>query len=289
MDIYGKLNNETIKKEYASIETDTAKVTINNDSDTLKVDVKKVPGKLIIDEYGKSEIDKIFDGSKDVTIKLCTEDSIATLENKIKEETTRATDEENKLNKKIEDEIIRATEVEKNVNERLNSVDLHVKAHDVQIEAQSEVLGNLSEMVNKIDSDVNGLKNVTNGIAEEIENKLDKTGGTITGDLIVSGNLNVSGTTTTTETETLKVKDNLIVTNSGDVTLTNLSGLAINTGDHNTYGIMYDPTNGDGRKSVKLGLGQINDEGEFTFYEGQSNPVATRADSSYFFPDNLIQ
>ena len=104
MDIYGKLNNETIKKEYASIETDTAKVTINNDSDTIKVDVKKVPGKLIIDEYGKSEIDKTFDGSKDITIKLPTEDSIIALDNKIDQETKRATDKENELDTKIENE-----------------------------------------------------------------------------------------------------------------------------------------------------------------------------------------
>ena len=137
----------------------------------------------------------------------------------------------------------------------------------------------------KIDSiSVNG-KNIP---ADENKNVnlevLEKSGGTISGDLGIQGNLNVSGTTVTKDTETLLVKDNIIVTNSDKVELLNLSGLAINKNANQTYGIMYDPTT----DSVKLGLGSIDGTGKFTFSEN-GNPVAVRADSSLFIDGHLIK
>lgn len=113
---------------------------------------------------------------------------------------------------------------------------------------------------------------------------LEKSGGTISGDLNIQGNLNVSGTTVTKDTETLLVKDNIVVTNSDKVELLNLSGLAINKNANQTYGIMYDPTT----DSVKLGLGSIDETGKFTFSEN-GNPVAVRADSSLFIDGHLIK
>lgn len=137
----------------------------------------------------------------------------------------------------------------------------------------------------KIDSiSVNG-KNIP---ADENKNVnlevLEKSGGTISGDLNIQGNLNVSGTTVTKDTETLLVKDNIVVTNSDKVELLNLSGLAINKNANQTYGIMYDPTT----DSVKLGIGSIDETGKFTFSEN-GNPVAVRADSSLFIDGHLIK
>lgn len=113
---------------------------------------------------------------------------------------------------------------------------------------------------------------------------LEKTGGTLYGNLSVQGNLNVAGTTVTKDTETLLVKDNIVVTNSDKVELLNLSGLAINKNANQTYGIMYDPTT----DSVKLGLGSIDETGKFTFSEN-GNPVAVRADSSLLVDGHLIK
>lgn len=121
-------------------------------------------------------------------------------------------------------------------------------------------------------------------LQSDVDKKLDKTGGTISGNLSVQGNLNVDGTTVTKDTETLLVKDNIVVTNSDKAELLNLSGLAINKNANQTYGIMYDPTT----DSVKLGLGSIDETGKFTFSEN-GNPVAVRADSSLLVDGHLIK
>lgn len=105
--------------------------------------------------------------------------------------------------------------------------------------------------------------------------KYDKTGGTIDGNVQITGDLTVQGTTTTNDTETLAVKDNLIVTNSDGATLAGLSGLIIRTSPTQSYGVVYDPAN---EGTVKLGLGTYNaDTGVFTFATGEGLPVAIRA------------
>lgn len=117
-----------------------------------------------------------------------------------------------------------------------------------------------------------------------VDAKLDKTGGTISGDLNITGNLEVAGTTITKDAETLLIKDNVIVTNSDKQTLLTLSGLAINKNSNETYGIMYDPTS----DSVKLGLGSLDENNKFTFSES-GNPVAVRSDSSLLVDGHLIK
>ena len=141
------------------------------------------------------------------------------------------------------------------------------------------------ENAGKIDSiSVNG-KNVPADANKNVNLEvLEKTGGTISGNLSIQGNLNVAGTTVTQDTETLLVKDNIVVTNSDKAELVNLSGLAINKNANQTYGIMYDPTT----DSVKLGLGTIDETGKFTFSEN-GNPVAVRADSSLLVDGHLIK
>ena len=117
-----------------------------------------------------------------------------------------------------------------------------------------------------------------------VDTKVSKSGDTITGNLTIQGNLSVSGTTTTVDTETLKVKDNVIVTNSDKNKLIDLSGLAINTDATNTFGIMYNPTS----NTVDLGLGTITTEGKFTFNENEGLPLAIRDSNSSFTQDHLI-
>ena len=97
----------------------------------------------------------------------------------------------------------------------------------------------------------------------------------ITGDVVISGNLDVTGTTTTKDTETVQVKDNIIVANSDGVELIGHAGFAIKTDATDAYGIMYDPV-GDG---VKIGLGSFDENGKFIYDEGEAQFLATRSDT----------
>lgn len=127
-------------------------------------------------------------------------------------------------------------------------------------------------------------KSGTMALTSDVDTKVSKSGDTITGNLTIQGNLSVSGTTTTVDTETLKVKDNVIVTNSDKNKLIDLSGLAINTDAANTFGIMYNPTS----NTVNLGLGTITTEGKFTYNENEGLPLAVRDMNSSFTQDHLI-
>lgn len=129
------------------------------------------------------------------------------------------------------------------------------------------------------------------GITQEqldtaLEEKYDKTGGAITGDVAITGNLTVSGTTTTEKEKQLLVEDNVIATNANKVDLqTLLSGLAINKNANATYGIMYDPTD----DTVKFGEGTLDENNKFVFKDGEGHPLAIRADSSQFTDGYLVK
>lgn len=120
----------------------------------------------------------------------------------------------------------------------------------------------------------------------ELDKKYDKTGGAITGDVAITGNLAVSGTTTTEKEKQLLVEDNVIVTNANKIDLkTLLSGLAINKNENATYGIMYDPTD----DTVKFGEGTIGENNKFVFKDGEGLPLAIRADSNQFVDGCLVK
>ena len=90
---------------------------------------------------------------------------------------------------------------------------------------------------------------VNNGLAK----KLDKTGGTITGNLIVEGK---------TDTEL---------------------GAIISKQNNVTYGLAYD------NETYKLGQGTVDEKGDFTFNEGEGLPIALRDDSSSFKDGHLVK
>lgn len=141
-------------------------------------------------------------------------------------------------------------------------------------------------LVNKIycDNTIQAQIKILNDLMQQLLfAKLDKTGGTITGSLVITQDLQVNGTTTTTDTETLKVKDNIIMTNADGTELTALSGIAIRTNATDVYGIVYDKTS----DSVKLGLGKIVDN-QFVFNEGEGNAVAIRSDSELLIDNHII-
>ena len=78
----------------------------------------------------------------------------------------------------------------------------------------------------------------------KLDEKLDKTGGTITGDLVVGQNLVVKGKTQTVDAEILKVEDKLIVVASGNTApLTSPAGLLAPKYDGENYGaLVFDNT-----------------------------------------------
>ena len=116
--------------------------------------------------------------------------------------------------------------------------------------------------------------------------KLDKAGGSITGNLAVQGDLTVSGTTTTEHQKQLLVEDNVIVTNANKVDLQSLlSGIAINKNPDATYGIMYDPSD----DTVKFGQGALDENNKFVFNTAEGLPIAIRAQASDFTDAHLVK
>lgn len=112
-----------------------------------------------------------------------------------------------------------------------------------------------------------------------------KSGGIISGNLSIQGDLEVRGTTKTTEEETLNVKDSIVVTNSSGADLSStLAGFVIRLNATDCYGIIYDASS----ESVKLGLGKITD-GKFTFNSGEGNAVAVRADGTLMTDGHLVK
>lgn len=125
-----------------------------------------------------------------------------------------------------------------------------------------------------------------NGETTDINNLIiNKDGVFITGKVKLQGDADISGVVTVKETETLKVKDNIVVTNADGVDLVDMSGLGIRKNSSDTYGIVYDPAS----DSVKLGLGKLDNSGKFTFNEGEGQPVAVRDDSSLFVDGHLVK
>lgn len=113
--------------------------------------------------------------------------------------------------------------------------------------------------------------------------------GSNTGNLVVGGDLTVKGKTITKDVETLKVKDNLIVTNGDGADLgTALSGMAIKTSATEAYGVVYDPAD----SSVKLGKGAVGgteSDASFTFADGEGAPIVVRDDAASMTDGNLTQ
>lgn len=121
---------------------------------------------------------------------------------------------------------------------------------------------------------------------DDLDKKYDKTGGPISGDVTIQGDLTVTGTTTTEKEKQLLVEDNVIATNANKVDLkVLLSGLAINKNADATYGIMYDPAD----DTIKFGEGTLDADNKFVFKSGEGKPLAIRADSADFTDAHLVR
>ncbi len=113
----------------------------------------------------------------------------------------------------------------------------------------------------------------------ELLKKLDRTGGTITGNLIVSGNLSVSGETSVIESTTLKVVDKLIyVAKDNTSALTSPAGLITPKYDGtNDGGIVYDNSG-----TAYVGDIKLDSNGNVDVNNSDLQPIATRDNYSNF-------
>lgn len=153
------------------------------------------------------------------------------------------------------------------------------KSNPHGVTASQVGLGNVNNT-----SDAN--KPVSTAQKAALDLKMDKAGGTFSGNVAIQGNLTVSGTTTTETEKQLAIKENVIVTNADKANLqTLLSGLAINKNSTATYGIMYDPAD----DTVKFGEGTLDANRKFVFKSGEGHPLAIRADSSKFTAGHLVK
>lgn len=113
----------------------------------------------------------------------------------------------------------------------------------------------------------------------ELLKKLDRTGGTITGNLIVSGNLSVSGEASVIESTTLKVADKLIyVAKDNTSALTSPAGLITPKYDGtNDGGIVYDNSG-----TAYVGDIKLDSNGNVDVNNSDLQPIATRDNYSNF-------
>lgn len=122
----------------------------------------------------------------------------------------------------------------------------------------------------------NTLRNYTD---TELLKKLDKTGGTITGNLIVSGNLSVSGETSVIESTTLKVENKLIYVAKDNISaLTSPAGLITPKYDGtNDGGLVYDNSG-----TAYVGDIKLDSKGNVDVNTSDLQPIATRDNYSNF-------
>ena len=149
MDLYGKLNNEIVKKEYAGSTTDTAKTIVDNTSNVIKTEVKRVPGKLTID-IEDTDIDYIYDGSEDVPVKIPTVGTVSRLEQRVNELDAEINGKISNLSGIVSDQGQTINNLSNQVTQ-LNSI---VAENTQDITALKTSVSSLEENVSEIDSKI---------------------------------------------------------------------------------------------------------------------------------------
>lgn len=107
----------------------------------------------------------------------------------------------------------------------------------------------------------------------ELAKKLDKAGGSVTGNLTIGGNLTVNGTTTSIDSTTLKVSDKLIeVAKDNTVKLTTPAGIVVPKYDGTNYGALV--IDGDG--NAQVGDVKLDASGNIDVTNSDLQTLATR-------------
>lgn len=152
MDLYGILNKTKIKKEYVGINTNTAEIDVNNNSDYISVNVKKVPKTLNI-TIDKEK--KTFDGSQELNLELL---SSTDLDNEIesrKEEDSRLeTEIQTKASQSdlitLSSNVTSLNSQVQNVDSQVQSLNSDIQEANVKIEANTASITNLQNEIGQI-------------------------------------------------------------------------------------------------------------------------------------------
>lgn len=123
-------------------------------------------------------------------------------------------------------------------------------------------------------------------LASKVNTIDGKTGGSITGNLTIGGNLVVNGETTTVSSTTLSVKDKLIEVGAGNtVALTTPAGIFTPKYDGtNSGGLVYDNTG-----TAYVGDITLDSNGNVDVSNSELQPIATRDSKENFTDGNLVK
>lgn len=114
---------------------------------------------------------------------------------------------------------------------------------------------------------------VKSNVDTELAKKLDKSGGSVTGNLTVGGNLTVNGTTTSIDSTTLKVSDKLIeVAKDNTVKLTTPAGIVVPKYDGTNYGALVIDSDGN----AQVGDVKLDASGNIDVTNSDLQTLATR-------------
>ena len=152
MDLYGVLNKTKIKKEYVGINTDTAQIDVNNNSDYISVNVKKVPKTLNITINKEN---KTFDGSEELDLEL---PSLTDLDNEIKsrkEEDSRLESEiQGKASQSdlttLSSQVQNAVSQVESLNSQVESLNSNMTQANTKIEENTTSITNLQNEIGQI-------------------------------------------------------------------------------------------------------------------------------------------
>lgn len=155
--------------------------------------------------------------------------------------------------------------------------------------SRSSATGTTTVTVNINDKGYATKTEVDNQIATvntELSKKYDKTGGTISGDVVISGNLVVGGDTTTVNSKQLEVEDSLITVAKGNVLpLTSPAGLVVPKADGtNDVALVVDNSN-----MAKVGKVTLKADGTIDEENSDLQTLATRLDDEDLTDGSLMK
>ena len=122
------------------------------------------------------------------------------------------------------------------------------------------------------------LSSVTN-LQTELNNKFDKTGGTVTGSVIITQNVTVLGTATTINTQTLSIADNVVTLNSNYSAGTPFfghSGVEVLRGSGTTAAMLWEEQNSQWEAGLHGSTRKIILSGDSLSYlsSGHTHPIS---------------
>ena len=145
--IYGELNRKVEHQTFTGKETETASTYVNNQSDTIEVNVKKTPKKLTIID---GSLVKTFDGSEDINIEISSVEGYATKAD-LEAEATLREQADKDITSKLDTEISNRESADNTLSEALETETEERISKDNQLQENITNLDtSIPEKVNQI-------------------------------------------------------------------------------------------------------------------------------------------